>query len=110
MEYHNLFFDSKPTEYTSHPIFKQPIEHSLHETLHEMVRPPLTLSKALGELVISNLVNMSSSSLDEPVDRIHGIEDTIKYLEQISNADTYVAQEADELARNLTFQYRFIAR
>jgi hypothetical protein len=110
MESHRLFFDQKLNEYTAHPIFHQPIEHGLHITCHEMVRPPMALSKALGELVIANLVNLPSSSLDEPVDRIHGLEDTIKYLDQISNADTYVAREADELARNLTFQYRFIAR
>lgn len=110
LESHSIFFDQKRNEYTDHPIFHHNLPGRNHLLLHEMVRPPLALSKALGELVLANLVNVPYASLDEPVDRIHGLEDTIKYLEQISNADTYVALEADELARNLTFQYRFIAR
>lgn len=110
MENHRLFFDQKLNEYTAHPIFNQPIEHGLHVTCHEMVRPPMPLSKALGELVIANLVNIPKASLDEPVDRFMALEDTISYLDQLRHADTYVAQEAEELARNLTFQYRFLAR
>jgi hypothetical protein len=105
METHRLFFDQKLNEYTAHPVFNQAIEHGLHVTLHELVKPPLPLTRALGELVLRNL---SSISLNEPVDRMMALEDTIALLEQLRRTDRNVAREAEELANNLTFQYRFL--
>lgn len=105
METHNLFFSGQQNEYTRHPVFNQPVEHGLHLTLHEMVRPPLPLTERLGELVLSKVLN---SNLDMPVDRLEALGDVIRFLDTLSRTDSAAAQEAEELANNLTFQYRFL--
>lgn len=103
-EPHRCFFDQEPSEFTTHPVFLHDVPVDRHVLIHDLIKPPRTLTQALGRIVLQNLSNVPSEAYNEPIERIMGLEDTIRLLDSLAPYN----EEADDLARNLTAQYRLI--